>query len=115
MLCGSDSRQFGASGEDGGVLGEAVGILGGRVHVGRVRFRANVLGANVAVVNHLVGESEIGADVARAREEAASQELCDHGSVDKSQKAGLVRRVVPMMKVVMRRSVRRKRVSGTGA
>ena len=47
---------------------------------GRVRLRANVVDANVAgVVDRLVDESEIGVDVARARGEVASQELCDHG------------------------------------
>ena len=81
MLCGFDSREFGASGEDSGVLGKAVAVIGGRVRVGRVRLRANVLDASVAVANRLVDESEIGVAVARARREVASQGLCDHGLV----------------------------------
>ena len=38
---------------------------------------ANVLDANVAVSDRLVDDSEIGADMARARGEVASHELCD--------------------------------------
>ena len=43
---------------------EAVAVLGGSVRVGRVRLRADVLDVDVAVVDRLVEESEIGADVA---------------------------------------------------
>ena len=49
--------------------------------VGRVGLRANVLDANVAVIDRLVDESEIGADVARAQGDVASQELGDRGLV----------------------------------
>ena len=58
-----DSEEFGASGDDGGVLRKAVVVLSGSARVHRVRLRAGVLDADVAVVDRLVNESEIGADV----------------------------------------------------
>ena len=63
FVCGSYSGEFGASGEYGAVWREAVAVLGSSVRVGRVPLRADVLGADVAVVGRLVGESEIGIDV----------------------------------------------------
>ena len=61
------SGEFGVVGEDGDVFGEAAAVLGGRMRVGRVHLRANVLGADFAVVGRLVDEAEVGADVVRAR------------------------------------------------
>ena len=52
------------------------------MRIGRVRLRANVLDANVAVVDRLVDKSEIGAALARPRGKVAEDEACRESRAD---------------------------------
>ena len=57
------------------------------MRVGRVRLRADVFDADVAVVDRLVDESDIGADVVRSRREKRrpDKEIVDENDADHAE------------------------------